>query len=230
MDLAPATVSQPPVTPELISINTPFVLFCNCSVTYHGRGISTLQTGNYLIIHKSDGAFLVHGSTLAPPLNYQKQGAKLYRQPSGGVLISQSKHETVNVQINYIYWMHPMRLWSDRKIEITRTEKEIVSKLHAKLSQYIPSVEFRETRREAMTTAGPADLLAVDATGTYHVFEAKRAVISINAVHQLYKYLLALRADNCKCVGYVVAPTIGPKALEYAAKYDIKYLRVAHDI
>ena len=223
-------VSQSSVTPELIDINTPFTMYCNCSVTYHGRGISTLQTGNYLIIHKLDGAFMIHGPTHAPPLNYQKHGARLYRRPTGGVLISRSKRETVTVQIYRIAWLQKLELWSDRRIEITRTERELVDKLHTNLLQYIPNITFREIKREAMTTAGPIDLLAVGSDDTYHVFEAKRATISVNSVAQVKKYILALSEAGHNCIGYVVAPNISTKALKYAEKYDIGYIQISHDI
>jgi RecB family endonuclease NucS len=54
-----------------------FVIYAECDIIYNGRGYSTLERGNYLIIYKDDASLSIHGSTKVLPRNYQSEGTKL---------------------------------------------------------------------------------------------------------------------------------------------------------
>jgi len=204
----------------------PFVAYARCAVTYDGRASSQLRVGNYLLVHKSDGSFLVHGSDLCTPLNYQPARSRLYRTPSG--LVCRSKKERMVVTVEEYYFERQLAGWSDHKIAIVRTERELQAKLERELPALLPEYEITAVHREFATELGPVDLVAVDSRGWHHVVEVKRAQATVAAGVQLRKYVEVLAERGHTVRGYVAAPTIAPNALAYLTKRGFRYLAVSH--
>ena len=103
-----------------IRVEQPFVLYALCTVEYDGRAKSTLELGNYLIIHKSDGTLLIQGGTLCTPRNYQPP--KAIMKKVGNQLISTCKGETITIDIERISLYEELKDWSSKKIEISKTD------------------------------------------------------------------------------------------------------------
>ena len=208
---------------DSIEVVNLFILFGRMTVTYEGRASSTLQEGSYLLIRKPDGSTMVHGSDLTVPLNYQPAGSRMYQQ--GWTLTVISKKEKMVVEVVEVLNIYRPREWSEHKIQIVRTEKELRNRLALDIHQYIPGVV--EIYKEFPTEHGPVDLVAVDAAGVHHVFEVKRQAISINSVTQLRRYMEAM-SPKVSIRGYVAAPTIQSNAAAYIAKHDISFIKVEH--
>src|SRR5205814_4714739 len=131
----PSPVGRILLTPKQ-EITGPFVLMADCEVLYEGRASSTLRRGQYLLIRKADGSFLVHGASLTVPLNYQPAGSRLFRTPEG--FLCQGKTETMRVVVHRVTARLPSGPWDDHRIQIVRTERELRDKLARNLGRYIP--------------------------------------------------------------------------------------------
>jgi RecB family endonuclease NucS len=203
----------------MINLNGSFVLFANCEVVYDGRAYSTLELGNYLIIHKGDGSLQIHGNSKIQPRNYQ--GAKSTLVQRGNLLISKCRGEIITIIIHKVIDYTPLRYWSESEIEISRTEHELVLKLFMDWPDYFDAT-CHSIEMEVETTYGKVDLLGTEFDGMKHVIEVKRRKASVPDVTQLKRYVECFE----KAVGYLAAPDIGEKALKYLGECGFSYIEV----
>ncbi len=178
-------------------------MYASCAVTYEGRAKSTLQEGNYLIIHKTDGTLLINGGSLLKPLNFQPPGAILIVK--GNTLISQRKDETITIDINTIYNYYELNMWSDFKIDITGTEKDMVDRFISNIKEYNIDIS-KGLYREYRTPVGPIDILAIG--DIYTVIEVKRRTAGVVAYTQLKRYCDYLGQVGKPVQGCMVSPKI----------------------
>lgn len=207
----------------MINTSAPFILYAQAEVFYDGRACSTLEIGNYLVIHKADGALLIEASTKTTPRNYQGPGAILTQHEH--VLISKRKQEIIKIVIHKLHSISYLSNWSDSKIIITKTEKELVKKIIDNWADYIPG-EFVTIQQEFPTLLGPVDIVGVDMNKLHHVVEVKRKNISVPHVSQLDRYVSAVRDIGEEAIGYIAAPKIGKNALAYCATQGFQYIKV----
>lgn len=200
--------------------NKPFVLYAEAEVVYNGRAYSTLKRGNYIFINKPDGSFQVHGPSMTPALNYQPAGSKLNINQSS--ITCNSKKESLTVQIHNINNIMLVDNWSDNKIIITRTEKELQLSLADNIKRYL-GFEPTQVVKEHPTEYGPIDVLAIDESGIHHIIEVKRNKISIAACNQVMKYVSTFN-NSAIVKPYVAGPSIGCKALKYCSIKSINYI------
>ena len=210
----------------MIDLDTPFVIFAYCDVQYEGRASSTLEVGNYLIIHKADGSLLIEASTKTTPRNYQGPGAILSQREH--ILISKRKSETITIVIHKLHNISYLYNWSDFDITITKTEKDLVNKLIDNWSDYIDG-EFVTMQREFPTLLGPVDIVGVDTNKLHHVVEVKRKNISVPHISQLDRYVSAVRDIGEEAIGYIAAPNIGKRALAYCESLGFRYIAINFD-
>jgi len=207
----------------MIDVASPFILFAQCEVIYDGRAASTLELGNYLIIHKADGSIQIQAGDKTMPRNYQGAGSTLERR--GHVLISKCKSETISIIIHKLYNISYLSNWSCAEIVIIRTEKELVDKLFRNWTDYIDG-EFVMVRTEFLTSLGPVDLAGIEVDDHYHLVEVKRGNISIQNISQLNRYVSAIRDAGKVATGYIASPKIGCRARAYCESLGFRYLRL----
>jgi RecB family endonuclease NucS len=207
----------------MIDTSAPFILYAKAEVFYEGRASSKLEIGNYLVIHKADGALLIQAATKTTPRNYQSPGAILTLDEN--TLVSKRKKETIKIIIHQLYNISYLQDWSTADIVITKTEKELVKKLIDNWSDYIPG-DFVTIQQEFPTLLGPVDLVGVDTDKKHHVVEVKRKNISVPHVSQLDRYVSAVRDIGEEAVGYIAAPHIGKNALAYCEKQGFQYIMI----
>lgn len=202
-----------------------FTLFANCTVSYSGRAESILDPGNYLILHKSDGTLLIHGGTLCTPRNYQGPGSIL--DIEGDKLISKRKGETITIQIHKIIQYNELANWSTKRIQITKTEKDlrdwIVKNLFA-----LTNIIMAETHIEFHTPVGPVDILAIDHDQVYHVIEVKRGKANISACSQLDRYTNYFVGIKKNVMGYIASPALSKGAQIYLKDNGLMWLEAQH--
>jgi RecB family endonuclease NucS len=139
-------------------------------------------------------------------------------------IIANRKSEKLIITIYDILECYYPYDWSDSKIEISRTEAELVDKLIAGASTYFDgTIELIE--REYRTDAGPIDLFVKTSTNTYLV-EAKRARITLNACYQIRRYMDAYGLDAIPCVA---GPGISDNAKKHCDSNSILYISVDFD-
>lgn len=212
---------------DIINTEAAFILYAKSEVLYDGRANSTLDKGNYLIIHKSDGSLLIHAKDKTTPRNYQSPGATLSK--SQNVIISQRKKETIKIIIDEILTYSELNNWSEDQIRISKTEKDLVDKLETNPVRYfgIPMVKLL---REYPNKYGKIDLFCIDAEDTNHVVEAKRLKATVNHCIQLHKYIEAIKEESdVNIIGYIAAPEIGSNALEYLEKFGYKFIKITFE-
>jgi RecB family endonuclease NucS len=202
-----------------------FCLFATCSVEYDGRATSTLDLGNYLIVYKNDGSVSIHGSTMVLPRNYMGSNSQLF--VCGDVLIFTRKKESIKITISEIITIAYLNDWSDNKIRICRTEKELATKIFDNWSDYFDD-DFELIYTEYPTELGPVDLFGLTLTTDY-VVEVKRKRASLKDVSQLKRYLEAVAVEGRLSKGFIAAPSISPKAEKYLKKHDLYFLEVDFD-
>jgi RecB family endonuclease NucS len=137
----------------------------------------------------------------------------------GDNIIAVNRLETIKIKIiNTIHSFSPAE-WHDNKIQMLRTEAELVQKLISELKADFPDDEYIE--EYDTKSLGLIDLVRIDASTVYHSYEVKWKKASIANVSQAIRYVEYLSAINKKCVGYIVAPSITENALEYAGSKHI---------
>lgn len=209
----------------MIDPSTPFILYAECSIIYDGRAYSTLELGNYLLLYKSDGSFLVHGADLCKPRNYQQAGSIL--NVDGNQIISNNKKEKIIIDINNIISYTPLHDWSYSKIEITKTEKELVNKLINNWHDYFDD-DFYIIQQEFKTEHGPIDLVGITEDEKYYVIEVKRKKATISNITQLKRYVDILSKKN-KVFGYLASPEISDNALKFLKDSGFNWIEVGFD-
>jgi RecB family endonuclease NucS len=195
-----------------------FSLYFRGHVKYNGRALGLLGPGNFLLLRSVS----IHGGTLITPRNYMGAGTKMKGRisPGSGVLTFTRKKETIEVQISQIYFMEHMDQWSECDVRLRRTERELVQKLFWNWPDYFDITCF-SIEMEVATEYGAIDLLGTEFDGTHHVIEVKRRKASVSDCGQLRKYV-----ETVGGIGYLAAPEIGGKALDYLGKQGYEYIDV----
>lgn len=206
----------------MIDISSPFILYAECEIVYDGRAYSTLDLGNYLIVHKQDGSLSIHGSTKIPPRNYQPSKSVLSK--FANMIICRSKKEKIVIIIHNILNVFYPKYWSDTDIVISRTEKQLVDKLCSNIESYL-GVGIVDLVREYPTPVGPIDVAATDSDGTVHIIEAKRKRGTLANCTQLKRYVECI-GENKPVRGYLACPEINESARKYIDKCGFRWLRV----
>lgn len=193
------------------------IIIANCSVEYDGRGLSNLSNGVYLIIIKADASLQIHTSRLIKPINYMAAGSRITFD--GNNIIARNRAETIKITINETIHAFCPAQWHDNKINMLRTEAELVQKLVIELKSDYPTDQY--IQEYDTKSLGLIDLVRIDGYSVYHSYEVKRKKASIANVSQAIRYVEYLSAIGKKCVGYIVAPSITVNAMEYAESKHI---------
>ena len=115
--------------------------------------------------------------------------------------------------------------WSNHKIKICRTEKDLVDKICNNWQVYFQ--DQATITREYPTDLGPIDILG-QTDDLCRVIEVKRKRATIKDVSQLKRYVEAITKSGIPkdIIGYLAAPDIGDKAKQYLENSGLYYLRV----
>lgn len=205
----------------------PFILYAEARVVYEGRASSTLNSGNYLIIHKKDGTLQILGGELCNPLNYQPPGAKLTKQ--NNLLISIRKNEKITIFLNKILSYQELPDWSIKKIQISKTEQDLKNQILNNLESILKT-KILEIFSEFKTPVGAIDILAIDQHDIYHVIEVKRNKANLAACSQLDRYVEYFIDLHKKVKDYIASPRISSNALAYAQTHYTTWLQIDHSI
>lgn len=219
-----------------------FTLFARSEVFYNGRATSTLEAGNYLIVHKPDASISVHGASFSKPLNYQNgsskveiiedatvlddMGVNLFSERPAFVIRAENKGEVLYVGIHKVHSNVIHEGWDDNKIRLTRSERDLVNQIFNNLDTYFPEVDLVLAELEAPTPYGSVDLLMLDTSGTRHIVEVKRKVVSVAGCGQLSRYANYYSSLGFKIRQYVAAPGISRNAQGYCDNNDQEFVLV----
>lgn len=195
-----------------------------CSVTYTGRGDTTLPEAVRVIIVKADGAVSIHHDQGNKPLNYMGKGNVFTAFEGEDALYWNFDTRKENLQIRITEILSEVDLPVDvdnSVLERDGTEHQ----LQAWLADHPEALGegFTFVQREYPTGAGPVDLLVQDASGTPVVVEVKR-VAMLGAVDQATRYISALQEfegfEDAKAI--VAALDIRPNTQKLADKRGVQ--------
>ena len=202
----------------------PRVVFAQCQVTYDGRATSTLDTGKYLIIIKSDGSILIHGDSLLKARNYMGPKAKI--ECTDTSITATKKKETIKIDLLEVIQSMDIKEWSNTNIELKGSEAELRDKIAESIKEYIGE-EAIEIIKEYKTKVGSVDICAIDYLETYHIIEVKRTRASLGAVSQLHRYMLDIAKPKMR--GYLIAPSITPSAMALLEHHGYVFVSTKQD-
>lgn len=197
----------------------PFILLAQCTVNYHGRAKSYVGPGKRVIVHKTDGSFMVHGAKKITPLNYN--GPKSTLHWDGKLVSTSPRGETITIDIIHIYNYIEIIDWSSEKVSLTGSEAQVRDYL-IKNAETLLGIKVSHAIIEHHTRLGNVDLVLVDTDNGWHCIEVKRKRASINAVYQLHRYMGELPGR----LGYLAAPAISPKAMAELARLGYQFIEV----
>lgn len=205
------------------------IIIAECSVTYTGRGETTLPKAVRAILIKADGAISIHADTNGnKPLNYM--GARnqhtITVNKTTQTWVFENKKEAIEIEIyNIISETEYILEGAEPGLARAGTEKH----LQAWLADH-PQIFGEGTKligREHPTGAGAVDLFIQKANGTYVAVEVKRTAI-LNAVDQTTRYVEALNStgEYGKVEGILAAVTIKPNTMKLAESRNITCVTV----
>lgn len=209
-----------------IPTNSGWILFADCDVTYSGRASSFLHRGNYLIVYKPDQSLSIHGASLVQPRNYLSGGTRIIQKDN--IITFHCKKEQIQVTIHGSTILTPLVDWSDHKIIICKTEKELALKIFHNWDDYFSDTDVEMIHHEFQTPLGPIDVLGQSADIDY-IIEVKRRTATIKDVTQLRRYAEAIETPTRSIIGFLAAPAISKKALDYLHKHDLRFLKIEFD-
>lgn len=188
-------------------------------VTYQGRAASTAEAGAYLLLIKADGSLQIHHPRGVKPMNWQpKTDAVTATVEDGFCVLTASRRspaETVRVVMLDIQLAQALEIREEAGFLLAGSEAQLQATLARQPELIEPGLRVLD--RELLSGAGDMDLYAQDSQGRYVVVELKRAKATQESVHQLSRYVNAVRAflpPSAVVRGVLAAPSISrPAAL-----------------
>jgi len=204
------------------------VIIASCSVTYQGRGNTTLPRATRAILIKADGAISVHSDLGNKPLNYMGSGNTLTvtRKGKQQIWTFANKKEAIEVKIHKLISDTAFDLdGSEPGLERQNTEDHLQAWIAANPQSL--GTGWEVLAREYPTGAGPVDILARDSKGQIVAVEVKRTAM-LGSVDQVHRYVESLNrsGEHGNVRGLVAAIDVRPKTREQAEKRDISWIEV----
>jgi len=186
-------------------------------VTYHGRAASTAEAGAYLLLLKADGSLQIHHPRGIKPMNWQPKTDSVTAKVEDGYCVltasRKSPVETVRVVMLDIQLAQALEIREEAGFLLAGSEAQLQETLARQPELIEPGLRVLD--RELLSGVGEMDLYAQDAQGRYVVVELKRAKATQEAVHQLSRYVQAVRAFlpvTATVRGILAAPEISQPA------------------
>lgn len=210
------------------------IVVANLSAVYTGRGETVLPPYNRILIVKNDGSVSIHSEKGFKPMNYMTAKNELessFNEQNELVWLFQGKkQESLTVTFHEIHDEVDLDLGNDDPGFSSKAGQE--SQLQEWLSKRLNEIDgnLRFISREYQTGAGPVDLLAEGADGSYVVVEVKR-VAAINTVGQVLRYVDAMREKHPdrRIDGVIAAVEFKETTLTIAEKKGVRCLTVPAD-
>jgi RecB family endonuclease NucS len=213
------------------------VIVASCSVTYEGRGKTTLDEAVRLLLVKRDGTVLVISDDsssrplnwLTTPIRFEIEPLKKNKKnPDHQRWTVSSKSETLTIDI--------VQIFSDYQQNLEETEPGLNRSwtephLQAWLAGHVEEVfgsGWQLVSREYPTGAGPVDLFLLDARGRPVAVEVKRRA-TMNAIDQVGRYTESLKLEKewSDVRGIVIALDVRPRARELAQSRGVEWIEIS---
>ena len=202
-----------------------------CEVVYVGRAASLTEAGDYVVMVKSDGSIQVHGARGVKPINWQPRtdDVRVTRDEDDRLMLLAERfkpNELVQVTFRKVSLAFSLELRDEKMFQLHGSEAQ----MHEALAQNPDTIEpgLRVLERELLVGVGGIDLYAMDNLGRYVIVEVKRAKATQEAVHQLERYVNAVRLQlpplfSAGVRGMLAAPDISKPARKQLEKLGLEF-------
>jgi len=183
----------------------------NCQVHYVGRANSTLESGERLLIVKSDGSLLVHRPIGYEPVNWQPSGAVFHVEVKENTLevqsIRQRPYESVRVTFSEVRMVSSLGLSDAGEFILHASEDDMHRAILLKPDLFEPG--FKPISWEKHVEPGFVDIYGEDREGKLVIIEVKRKTATKENTLQLAKYIEPIKTKVHREVRAVlVAPSL----------------------
>lgn len=200
-----------------------------CEITYAGRATSMAEAGHYLVLVKCDGSLQVHGPRGVKPVNWQPRTDDLHvTLEDGRVVLTALRHnptEMVRVLFLDPILANALDLGQEVSFVLSGTEAQ----MQDALARHPDLIERGLTLldRELLVGVGGVDLYARDDAGRFVIVELKRSKATHDAVHQLTRYVEAVRTQvSGEVRGILAAPAITAPARTQLERLGLEFREV----
>lgn len=202
-----------------------------CEVVYVGRAASLTEAGDYVVIVKSDGSVQVHGARGVKPINWQPRtdDLRVTRDEDDRVMLLAERfkpNELVQITFRRTSLVMALELRDEKVFLLHGSEAQ----MHERLARDPSVIEagLRVLEHELLIGVGGIDLYAMDEQGRYVVVEVKRGKATQEAVHQLERYVAAVRDQVPGDVrGILAAPGISKPARTVLEKSGLEFVELS---
>jgi endonuclease len=168
-----------------------------CEVVYLGRAASLTESGEYVVMLKPDGSLQVHGARGVKPINWQPKtdDLRVSRDEDDRVMLLAERfnpNELVQITFDRPTLAFALELRDEKVFQLHGSEAQMHEALKRDLSSLEPGLTLLE--HELPVGVGDVDIYARDAAGNLTVIEVKRSKANQEGVHQLHRYVTAVRA------------------------------------
>ena len=202
-----------------------------CEVVYVGRAASLTEAGDYVVLLKADGSVQVHGARGVKPVNWQPRtdDVRVTRDEDDRVMLLAERfkpNELVQITFRKVSFALTLELRDEKVFQLHGSEAQIHAALARNPDVIEPGLQVLE--RELLVGVGGIDLYARDSKGRYVVVEVKRAKATQEAVHQLERYVNAVREQVPGLVrGILAAPEISKPARTVLEKIGLEFCQLS---
>jgi RecB family endonuclease NucS len=184
----------------------------NCHVHYSGRANSTLESGERILLIKSDGSLLVHRPVGYEPVNWQPAGGVFHVQVKDDELevhgVRQKPRESVRVSFGQVLMVCALNLLDSGDFLLHASEDDMHRAILLKPELFEEG--FKPISWEKKVEPGFVDIYGEDKNGKLVIVEVKRKTANKEAALQLAKYIGPIKAKvNREIRGVLVAPSLG---------------------
>ena len=202
-----------------------------CEVVYVGRAASLTESGEYVVMLKPDGSLQVHGARGVKPINWQPKtdDLRVTRDEDDRVMLlaeRRSPSELVQITFDAPRLMLALELRDETIFQLHGSEAQ----MHEALKRNLSSLEVGLTllEHELPVGVGDIDIYARDAQGCMVIVEVKRSKANQAAVHQLERYVSAVRLQlpplfSAGVRGILAAPDISKPARTQLERLGLEF-------
>ena len=200
-----------------ISRHRTIVIAGKCTVDYDGRASSKLESGERLVVFKSDGSALVHRPKDYSPVNWQPSGSifqtKLRKEGLVVRVYRRKERESMIIIFSEFQLVSVLDLIDNGEFNLYASEKDMQDALLFKPD--LLEKGFRPITKEMAVDPGFIDIIGYDVNNNLTVVEIKRVKANKRAVEQLKKYMEVIDLDEGRVVrAILVAPEISESSQE----------------
>jgi endonuclease len=200
------------------------ILVTRCSIRYEGRLVTTLESGDRVVLFKDDGSVVVHAVQGAKPINYMP-GPTAVTEEGRTIRVAQTRTgESLVIDVDDVHADSAWSLEDTAKLVREGREKDIQATIFETPEAIEPGMVGLQ--REQFTQVGPVDLLCRDIDGRTCVIEVKRVRAVAAAVEQLNRYMdeVEKNAAHAPARGILVAPELAPQARVLMDKWGYEFV------